>query len=128
MANEFDQSVYEANGYSNREEYLDSLREDYGGLVDILIGILPPSEDFDGLVTELEDAMDSGEYDELIRPLSPKTMTWEQLLLEILNMTPEQRKMNVKVTDHIGMGFTISDADEVKEMQTNYSEPVLVIN
>jgi hypothetical protein len=66
MANEFDQSVYEANGYSNREEYLDSLREDYGGLVDILIGILPPSEDFDGLVTELEDAMDSGEYDELI--------------------------------------------------------------
>jgi hypothetical protein len=55
-------------------------------------------------------------------------MTWEQLLLEILNMTPEQRKMNVRVADHIGMGFMMSDTDEVKEMQTNYSEPVLVIN
>ena len=57
---------YIANGFANREEYLDSLREEYGGLVDILTGILPASEDFDGLVTELEDAMDSGEYDDLI--------------------------------------------------------------
>ena len=55
---------YINNGFSNREEYLDSLREEYGGLVDVMIGILPPSEDFDGLVTELEDAMDSGEYDD----------------------------------------------------------------
>jgi len=57
---------YIANGFANRTEYLDSLREEYGGLVDILTGILPASEDFDGLVTELEDAMDSGEYDDLI--------------------------------------------------------------
>ena len=57
---------YIANGFANREEYLDSLREEYGGLVDILTGILPASEDFDGLITELEDAMDSGEYDDLI--------------------------------------------------------------
>jgi hypothetical protein len=57
---------YTANGFANRAEYLDSLREEYGGLVDIMIGILPPSEDFDGLVTELEDAMDSGNYDDLI--------------------------------------------------------------
>jgi hypothetical protein len=57
---------YVNNGFANREEYLDSLREEYGGLVDILTGILPESEDFDGLVTELEDAMDSGEYDDLI--------------------------------------------------------------
>jgi hypothetical protein len=57
---------YINNGFADREEYLDSLREEYGGLVDILIGILPPSEDFDGLVTELEDAMDSGMYDDLI--------------------------------------------------------------
>ena len=57
---------YIANGFANRAEYLDSLREEYGGLVDIMIGILPPSEDFDGLVTELEDAMVSGEYDDLI--------------------------------------------------------------
>lgn len=26
-------------------------------------------------------------------------MTWEELFLEILNMTPEQRKLNVKVVD-----------------------------
>ena len=59
-------SIYTDNGFANREEYLNSLREDYGGLVDVLITVLPPSEDFDGLITELEDAMDSGEYDELI--------------------------------------------------------------
>jgi hypothetical protein len=59
-------NVYIQNGFANRNEYLNSLREDYGGLVDVLIGILPASEDFDGLVTELEDAMDSGMYDELI--------------------------------------------------------------
>jgi hypothetical protein len=57
---------YRANGFDNREAYLDSLREEYGGLVDIMTGILPDSEDFDGLVTSLEDATDSGEYDDLI--------------------------------------------------------------
>lgn len=59
-------SIYTDNGFNDREDYLDSLREDYGGLVDILSSILPESEDFDGLVTELEDAAASGEYDDLI--------------------------------------------------------------
>jgi hypothetical protein len=59
-------SVYTENGYANRREYLDELREDFGGLVDILTGVLPASEDFDGLITALEDAMDSGEYDDLM--------------------------------------------------------------
>jgi hypothetical protein len=59
-------SIYTDNGFANREEYLDSLREDYGGLVDILTSVLPESEDFDGLITELEDAIESGEYDDLI--------------------------------------------------------------
>lgn len=59
-------SIYTDNGYANRKEYLNELREEYGGLVDVLIGVLPASEDFDGLVTSLEDALDSGEYDELI--------------------------------------------------------------
>ena len=58
-------SVYTDNGYANRKEYLNELREEYGGLVDILTGVLPSSEDFDGLLTALEDAMDSGEYDDL---------------------------------------------------------------
>lgn len=53
-------SVYTENGYANRAEYLDELRESYGELVDILITVLPASEDFDGLVTELEDAFESG--------------------------------------------------------------------
>jgi hypothetical protein len=59
-------SVYTENGYANRREYLDELREEYGGLVDILTGVFPASEDFDGLLTALEDAMDSGEYEDLM--------------------------------------------------------------
>jgi hypothetical protein len=59
-------SIYTDNGYSNRKEYLNELREDYGDLVNILTGVLPASEDFDGLVTALEDAMDSGEYEDLM--------------------------------------------------------------
>ena len=59
-------SIYTDNGYSNRKEYLNELREEYGDLVNILTGVLPKSEDFDGLVTALEDAMDSGEYEDLM--------------------------------------------------------------
>jgi len=59
-------SVYTENGYANRQDYLNELREEYGELVNILISVLPASEDFDGLVTALEDAMDSGEYDDLM--------------------------------------------------------------
>lgn len=58
-------SIYTNNGYTDRAEYLDSLREEYGPLVDILITVLPPEEDFDGLVTELEDAFESGYLDDL---------------------------------------------------------------
>ena len=57
---------YRANGFDNCKAYLDFLREEYGGLVDTMTGISPESEDFDGLVSSLEDAMDSGEYDDLI--------------------------------------------------------------
>ena len=49
-------SVYTENGYSNRREYLDSLRAEYGReIVDALTSLLGTSEDFDGLVTQLED-------------------------------------------------------------------------
>ena len=55
------ENIYQLNGYANRKEYLDELREEYGtDLVDTLISVLPESEDFDGLVTELEDIRDSG--------------------------------------------------------------------
>lgn len=59
-------SIYTENGYESRTEYLNELREDYGDLVDILIGVLPSSEDFDGLVSALEDALESGEYEDLL--------------------------------------------------------------
>ena len=59
-------SIYTDNGYANRKEYLNELREEYGELVSILTSVLPPSEDFDGLITALEDAMDSGDYDDLM--------------------------------------------------------------
>jgi hypothetical protein len=55
-AADLEQSVYEQNGFANREEYLDSLREEYGAeLVDAMTSVLPASEDFDGLLVELED-------------------------------------------------------------------------
>ena len=52
-------NAYTENGYKNRREYLDSLSEDMGidrETVFALAGMLGPSEDFDGLVTMLEDA------------------------------------------------------------------------
>lgn len=51
-------TIYEQNGYKDRSDYLDSLREDYGEAVDLLTSVLPASEDFDGLVTALEDMAD----------------------------------------------------------------------
>jgi hypothetical protein len=53
---QLDNNIYVQNGYANREEYLDSLREEYGtDIVNALITVLPASEDFDGLITTLED-------------------------------------------------------------------------
>jgi hypothetical protein len=53
-----DDSVYERNGYKDREEYLKSLADDWGVelfAVHMIADVLGPSEDFDGLVSELED-------------------------------------------------------------------------
>lgn len=51
-------NIYEELGYTDRENYLESLSEDFG--IDIetikaLADILGEEEDFDGLVTALED-------------------------------------------------------------------------
>ena len=51
-------SVYQDHGYDNRLDYIKSLSEDYGvdlQEVIVLANLLGPSEDFDGLVTSLED-------------------------------------------------------------------------
>ena len=51
-------SVYTDEGYANRREYLESLAEEYELDIDTVLmvaAMLGPSEDFDGLVTTLED-------------------------------------------------------------------------
>ncbi len=50
--------VYIAQGYENREDYLDCLSREYEvdlETVSSLADILGPSEDFDGLVTSIQD-------------------------------------------------------------------------
>jgi len=53
-------SIYTDNGYTSRNEYLNTLHEEYGDIVFELIQVLPPSEDFDGLITALEDYSNGG--------------------------------------------------------------------
>lgn len=56
-------SVYTDNGYNGRKDYLESLAEDFDvSLSDVcmLAGLLGPNEDFDGLVTSLEDYSNLG--------------------------------------------------------------------
>jgi hypothetical protein len=64
---ENDNSRYTNNGYENRDEYLESLADDYGVdkmIINELAGMLGESEDFDGLVIELEDSYNAGLLDE----------------------------------------------------------------
>lgn len=50
---------YKAHGYANRAEYLTELCEEYPrSFVMALADLLGPNEDFDGLITALEDAAD----------------------------------------------------------------------
>ena len=56
-------SIYTDNGYASRREYLTELALDMGIKVEdvfALADILGPNEDFDGLVTMLEDHMAGG--------------------------------------------------------------------
>jgi hypothetical protein len=58
-----DDKRYRTNGYKDRNDYLDTLADDYGVdsfVVHELAGMLGPSEDFDGLVSELEDLDSEG--------------------------------------------------------------------
>ena len=52
-------NVYRENGYNDREDYLSCIAEDYGldleQVVRPLAGLLGPNEDFDGLISSLED-------------------------------------------------------------------------
>lgn len=56
-----EQNVYQRNGYANRKEYLQSLADDYGVPLQTVYAIAEmygESEDFDGLISSLEDAED----------------------------------------------------------------------
>jgi hypothetical protein len=51
-------SIYTDNGYESRRDYLTQLAEDYGVDIDTVLmmaSMLGPNEDFDGLVTHIED-------------------------------------------------------------------------
>jgi hypothetical protein len=55
------EDVYVSNGYKNRDDYLDSLADDRGidrVAVDMIADMLGESEDFDGLVSALDDFED----------------------------------------------------------------------
>ena len=57
---ELKESVYTDNGFKDRNDYLNSLADDYGidiGTVKDLASVLGPDDDYDALVTELEDMM-----------------------------------------------------------------------
>ena len=54
-----DKNIYQENGYTDRDDYLTCLSEDYGVSIDdvySLAEMLGEHEDFDGLVSALEDA------------------------------------------------------------------------
>jgi DNA-binding MarR family transcriptional regulator len=51
-------NIYEMNGYASRNEYLTDLADNMGldrSIVSALADMLGENEDFDGLVTSLED-------------------------------------------------------------------------
>ena len=53
-----DKNIYQQNGYADRNDYLTCLSEDYGvSIEDVysLAEMLGENEDFDGLVSALED-------------------------------------------------------------------------
>ena len=54
-----DKNIYQKNGYADRDDYLTCLSEDYGVSIEDVFSLaemLGENEDFDGLVSALEDA------------------------------------------------------------------------
>ena len=53
-----DKNIYQENGYADRDDYLTCLSEDYGVSIEDVFSLaemLGENEDFDGLVSALED-------------------------------------------------------------------------
>jgi len=56
--NETERNVYQEKGFKDREEYLESIGEDYdipAGFIEAMSDVLGESEDFDGLLSSMED-------------------------------------------------------------------------
>lgn len=56
-------SIYKSKGYESRRDYLEALSDDYDVPLEnvlLLADLLGPNEDFDGLVTEVNDLSDLG--------------------------------------------------------------------
>lgn len=56
-------TIYEKNGYFDRNDYLSSLADEFGvdfDVVLLLADMLGPDEDFDGLINALEDYEEYG--------------------------------------------------------------------
>jgi hypothetical protein len=54
-------NAYKENGFNSRRDYLDDLADEMGidkSIVYTLADLLGPNEDFDGLVTALEDMVE----------------------------------------------------------------------
>ena len=52
-------NIYQENGYKERKDYLNSMAEEFDVPITVVLSIanmLGPNEDFDGLVSALEDA------------------------------------------------------------------------
>jgi len=60
--------VYQERGYENRRDYLENLASEYGVRKDVvftLAQLLGKEEDWDGLVTSLQDIEGNEEYADL---------------------------------------------------------------
>ena len=58
-------NIYTDNGYTDRAEYLFCMADEYGiniDKVELVADLLGPSEDFDGLVTTLQDMQDREDW------------------------------------------------------------------
>ena len=65
-------TIYEKHGYRNRTEYLKCVALDYGvdeWTVMMMADVLGPSEDFDGLITSLEDYLYLTDNPEMVEML-----------------------------------------------------------
>lgn len=52
-------NIYQENGYKDRKDYLNTMAEEFDVPITVVLSIanmLGPNEDFDGLISALEDA------------------------------------------------------------------------